>query len=203
MVCSLSTCGTSWLCAFIYSQEVSYFSLVHAWLAFQHRRVICEIKVVCSPFHVSWPFGFIYSKMVSYFSLVHAWLAFQHRRMISEIRMVCFLFHLWYILTMCIHLFSAGKLFSLFHAWLAFQHSRIICEIRMVCSLFHLRYILTMCIHLLSAGKLFFPGSYMFSIPTQKNDPWNLMVCSSTYGTSWPCAFIHSQEVSYFSLVHA
>ena len=88
VVSVLFTCGTSWPCAFIYSQRVSYFPLVHTCLAFQLRRMICEIKVVCS------------------------------------------LYHLWYILTMCIHLFSVGKLLSLVHACLAFQHRRMICEIK-------------------------------------------------------------------------
>ena len=189
----------------IHSQRVSYFSLVHAWLAFQHRRMISEIEMVCSLYHL-WYIPTMCIHLLSDGKLLFTGVC--RLRISTQDRSVKLN---WSALSStcgtswpCAFFYSQEvSYFSLVHAWLEFQHSRIICEIRMVCSLFHLRYILTMCIHFLSAGKLFFPGSYMFSIPTQENDPWNLMVCSSTYGTSWPCAFIHSQEVSYFSLVHA
>jgi len=34
------------------SQPVSNFSLVHAWLTFEHKRMSCHIEVVCSLFHL-------------------------------------------------------------------------------------------------------------------------------------------------------
>ena len=80
----------------------------------------------------------------------------------------------------------------------------MISEIEMVCSLYHLWYIPTMCIHLLSDGKLLFTGVCRLRISTQdRSVKLNWSAFSSTCGTSWPCAFIYSQRVSYFSLVHA
>ena len=109
VVYSLSTCGTSWPCAFIYFQSVSYFSLVHTSLALQLRRMICEIKVVCSLFHLRNFLTMCIHLFYSGCKLVHAWLAFQHKRMICHIELSCSLFHLRY-LNMCIDLFSGGKL---------------------------------------------------------------------------------------------
>jgi len=108
-----STCGTSWPCAFIYSQRVIYLSLVHAWIAFEHRRMICEIIVVCSLFHL-WYFltmcVHLFSECKLHFTCSFIVSILQDTRTICEIKVVCSLFHLWYILTMCIHLFSGGKL---------------------------------------------------------------------------------------------
>ena len=109
-----STCDTSWPCAFIISQRVSYFSLMHKLcivsIPAQENDLWDKVVSLLSTCGTSWPCAFIYSQLVSYFSLVHTCLAFQLRRTICGIKVVCSLYHLWYILTMCIHLFSASKL---------------------------------------------------------------------------------------------
>jgi len=91
--------------------------------------------------------------------------------MTCEIKVVSSPFRLRYLLTMCIHLLSVGKLhFSGPCTVGTFQHRRMICEIKVVCSLFHLWYFLTMFICLFSGGKLLFVGLCMVSIATQEND---------------------------------
>ena len=103
---------------------------------------------------------------------------------------------------MWIHILSDGKLLSLVPACLAFQNRRMIYEIKMVCSLFHLRYILTMRMHLLLEYKLVLSGRLRISMQ-EWSVKLNWSVLFSTCGISWPCAFVYSKRVSYFSLVHA
>ena len=75
-------------------------------------------------------------------------------RMICEVKVVCSLSHLGYLLTMWIHLFSAGKLLFTGSCMVSIPTQEMVCEIKVVYSLFHLRYLLTMCIHLFADCKL-------------------------------------------------